>query len=76
MAGHGTDRETAVEIAKAYADEECTGEFGEVTDVDNRESDWQIEFKTHTFSDTYTHRIKVTKSVGNVVAHDRSSRFD
>lgn len=70
------DRETAVEIAEAFADEECVGELGDVVDVEDRDSDWIVEFRTHTLADAYSHRMKITKSVGNVIAHDRSEQSE
>lgn len=70
------DRETAIELVEEYADSECVGQFGDVTDVEERETEWRVEFRTHTPSDTHTHRVRITKSVGNVVSHDRSSRFE
>lgn len=70
------DKDTAIDIAEDFANDESIGQFGEVTDVEETETEWQVEFQTSTFSETYTHRIRITKSVGNVIAHDRSSRFD
>jgi hypothetical protein len=70
------DEQTAREIAEAYADAECVGEFGAVTDVESRNGEWEVVFETHTFSETYTHRLRITERVGNVIAHERSSRFD
>lgn len=70
------DAEMAIEIAEDYADNECIGEYGEITDVEERDSAWLVEFRTHTFSDAYTHHVQITKSVGNVVSHNRTSRFD
>lgn len=70
------DEETAIEIAEEYAGEECVGEFGEVTAIEEQDTDWIVEFETHTYSDAYTHRVTITKAVGNVVSHDRSSRFE
>lgn len=70
------DQETAIELAKEYADSECVGQFGDVTDVEERNTEWRIEFETHTLSDTHTHRVRIIKSVGNVISHDRTSRFE
>jgi hypothetical protein len=70
------DEQTAREIAEAYADAKCVGQFGAVTDVGKRDSEWEVVFETHTISETYTHRLRITESVGNVIAHERSSRFD
>jgi len=67
------DAEAATEIAEAYADEECVGQLGDVVEVEDRESEWIVEFRTHTFSDAYTHRVTITKAVGNVVDHERST---
>ncbi|WP_225336481.1 hypothetical protein [Halomicrobium urmianum] len=66
------DAETATGIAEDYADEECVGQLGDVVEVVEREAEWIVEFRTHTFSDAYTHRLTITKSVGNVVGHERS----
>lgn len=70
------DQDTATELAEEYADSECIGQFGEITEVDEHDTKWTIEFQTHTLSDSYTHRVQITKSVANVISHDRSSRFD
>lgn len=70
------DQEAAIELAKEYADSECIGQLGDVTEVEERETEWRIEFETHTLSDTHTHRVRITKSVGNVISHDRQSRFE
>lgn len=71
-----SDRDAAITLAERYADDDCIGQFDKVTEVEERELKWLIEFQTHTFSDTYTHRVRITKSVGNVISHDRSSRFE
>lgn len=76
MSDDVSDAQAAIEIAEAYADHECVGQFGEGTMTEERDTEWLIEFQTHTLSDTYTHRVRITKSVGNVIAHDRSSRFE
>jgi len=70
------DSETAIELATQYAESDCVGQFGEITDVEDRDATWVVEFRTHTFADRYSHRIEVTKSVGNVITHDRSSRLE
>ncbi|WP_226013528.1 hypothetical protein [Halomicrobium salinisoli] len=67
------DAEAATEIAEAYADEECIGQLGDVVAVEDRESEWLVEFRTHTFTDAYTHTVRITKAVGNVVGHERST---
>lgn len=67
--------ETAVEITEEYADT-CVGEFGDIVTTKEEDTEWVVEFQTHTFSDVYTHTIRITKSVGNVVSHDRTGRFD
>lgn len=66
------DAETATEIAREYAHAECVGQLGDVTAVAERDAVWVVEFRTHTFSDADTHRLQITKSVGNVVGHERS----
>ncbi|UOO96771.1 hypothetical protein MUK72_14580 (plasmid) [Halococcus dombrowskii] len=66
-----TDTDTAVEIAKDYADDECVGELGEILDARRENNDWIIEFRTHTFSDTYKHRVQMSP-IGNVFSHDRT----
>lgn len=75
MSDEVPNREVATEIAKEYADSECIGELGEVTDTEERDTEWVVEFQTHTFSDSYSHRVRITKSAGNVISHDRSTRF-
>lgn len=70
------DKEAVIEIAEEYADTECVGEFGDIVEVDERENEWIIVFRTHTFSDAYSHRIRITSAVGNVVAHERSNQFE
>lgn len=67
------NRETAIEIAATYAERECVGTFGDVTETEEEDAEWIVEFQTHTFSDAYTHRIRISKSVGNVLSHDRTS---
>lgn len=71
-----SDQEAAIKLARGYADRECVGQFGDVTDVEETDTEWHIEFQTHTLSDTYTYRVRITKSVGNVISYDRSSRFE
>lgn len=71
-----SDQEAAIALVKEYAASECVGRFGDVTDVEEREAEWFIKFHTSTSSDTHTHRVRITKSVGNVISHDRSSRFE
>lgn len=66
------DAETAIDVATEYADAECVGELGEVIDARREENVWVVEFRTHTFSDAYEHRVRITASVGNVISHDRS----
>ncbi|WP_123538232.1 hypothetical protein [Halosimplex salinum] len=75
MKGEVRDRETAVELAKEYADEECVGQWGDVTDVRQTDGSWVVEFRTHTYSDEYEHRIEMNH-VGNVFTHDRSGRLE
>ncbi|MFB6301467.1 MAG: hypothetical protein ABEH78_01195 [Haloferacaceae archaeon] len=74
--GGQVDRERAIEIARDYADGECVGELGEVLDAAKENDLWIVEFRTHTFSDSYDHRLKITVSVGNVVSHERKDRLD
>lgn len=71
-----SNQEAAIELVREYADRECVGQFGDVTDVEETDTEWGVEFETHTLSDTYAHRVRITKSVGNLVSHDRSSRFE
>lgn len=73
MGDEVTDADAATEIATEYADSECVGQPGDVVSVEERESDWVVEVRTHTYSDAYTHRIRITRSVGNVVEHDRET---
>jgi hypothetical protein len=70
MEGKITDTDTAVEIARDYSDDECVGEFGEVLEARRENNDWIVEFRTHTFSDTYKHRVQLSP-IGNVFSHDR-----
>lgn len=67
-----TDTDTAVEIARDYAVDECVGEFGEVLDARRENNNWIVEFRTYTFSATYKHRVQMTP-IGNVFSHDRIS---
>lgn len=76
MSNKVQDAETAVEIAEEYADEECIGELGDVIDTISENNVWIIMFRTHTFSDAYVHRVRITKSVGNIISHDRKDRPD
>ena len=71
MKGEITDADTAVEIAKDYADEECVGELGEVLDASRENNNWSVEFRTPTFSDTYKHHVQLSP-IGNVFSHDRT----
>lgn len=64
--------ESAEAIAETYADEECVGTLGEVIDVTREDDLWVVEFRTHTFSKAYIHRIEITSSVGNVISHERN----
>lgn len=70
------DEETAIEIAETYADEGCVGELGEILAVTSSDANWIVEFRTHTYDDFYDHRVVITKTVGNIISHDRSDRFD
>ena len=54
-----------------YANNECVGELGEVLDAKQENNTWIIEFRTHTFSNTYNHRIQMSP-IGNVFSHDRT----
>ncbi|MBX0323988.1 hypothetical protein EGH21_13195 [Halomicroarcula sp. F13] len=75
MEGTVDDADTAEALARTYADEECVGELGAEVSVERTDGGWVVEFRTHTFSDTYEHRIRITTE-GNVFGHERSSRFD
>lgn len=75
MHGEVHSEELAREVAREYADEECVGELGDVTDVTRDESSWILQFRTHTFSDEYHHEIRLN-DVGNVFVHERDSRFE
>lgn len=74
--GDEVDRDTAIEIAKNYADNECVGELGEVLNTEKEDSLWIVDFRTYTFSDSYDHRVKITVSVGNLISHERKDRLD
>lgn len=69
------DREAAVEAARKYAREECTGTFGEVIDVERDGTDWIVRFRTYGYSDEYHHCVRINR-VGNVFSHERDERFD
>mgnify|MGYP005852717017 CR=1 FL=1 len=71
-----TGKDTAIEIASDYADEECVGQLGEILDAYQEDSTWIVEFRTHTYADSYDHRVKITSTVGNIVSHERLSKFD
>jgi hypothetical protein len=68
--GHVSEQQ-AVEVAREYASDECVGEFGEILGVTREGSNWIVEFRTHTFDDAYDHRVTITASVGNLIAHER-----
>lgn len=70
MTGELIDREGAVGAAREYATEECVGRFGEVIDVERDDEDWSVRFRTHTYADEYTHRVRINR-VGNVFTHER-----
>lgn len=75
MVGDVRDEDAATEVATAYADEECVGTVGDVTAVRQTDSAWVVEFETHTYAETYEHRVKIN-SAGNVFAHERDDRLD
>lgn len=68
------DADAARDIAEPYAAEECVGTLGEVREVTREDDVWVVEFETHTFSDVFRHRIRITGSVGNVISHEREKR--
>jgi hypothetical protein len=70
------DERSARAVAEAYADTECVGQFGAVTDVGKRNGEWEVVFETHTTSEAYTHRVRISERAGTVIGHERSSRFD
>jgi hypothetical protein len=63
--------ETATEVAKAYADDECLGEVDEIVHTTQSGSGWVVEFVTQTFTDTYKHRVRINPP-GNVFSHERT----
>lgn len=67
------DAGAAETIAETYAGEECVGTLGEVIEVTRKESIWIVEFRTHTLSAEFVHRIEITAPVGNVITHDRNA---
>lgn len=73
--GDVQDADEAKAIALDYADEECVGEPGDVLDVTREDSDWIVEFRTHTFSDAYEHRVRISR-VGNLFSHERATRLE
>jgi hypothetical protein len=62
MAGEIEDADRAIEVVKNYADDECVGEFGEVLDARQENNNWTVEFRTHTFSDRYKHRVQLSST--------------
>lgn len=75
MVGDLRDPEAVKDAVREYADDECVGELGEVTDVTRDDSYWTAEFRTHTFSDEYRHEVRLNQ-VGNVFAHESDGRLD
>lgn len=71
MADRVQDADTAETIAENYAAQECVGTFGGVIDVTRDDSTWIVEFRTHTFSEEYVHRVEITETVGNIITHDQ-----
>lgn len=76
MSEEVSDQKTVTSLVKGYANRECVGQFGEITHIDEHDTEWQIEFETHTFSDTHTHTVRITKAVGNMVGHKRANQFE
>jgi len=70
------DKENAIEIAQDYADEECVGQIGDILDAYKENGNWLVEFRTHTYSDSYDHQVTITATVGNVISHKRGNRLD
>lgn len=68
--------DAAIEVATEYADENCVGELGDILDARREENEWIVEFRTHTYSDAYDHRVRLTAAVGNVVSHERTNHID
>ncbi|ELY35519.1 hypothetical protein C496_23121 [Natronorubrum tibetense GA33] len=68
--------DSAIEVAKGYANEECIGELGEIIDARREVNEWIVEFRTHTLSEAYDHCVRLTASVGNVVSHERSTNLE
>ena len=75
MEGEIENSDTAIEIAREYADVECVGELGEVLDARQENKSWIVEFRTHTFSDAYEHHVQLSP-IGNVFSHDRTSQIE
>jgi hypothetical protein len=75
MEGEIEEPDTAIERARDYAADNCVGELGEVLDARQENNRWIVEFRTHTFADAYEHRVQLSR-IGNVVSHDRPSRFE
>lgn len=71
MANAAEDAETAIELAREYADEECLGELGDVLDATEDGGLWVVRFLTHALAATYEHQVRVT-STGIVVGHERT----
>lgn len=74
MDGEVREAETAKDVARDYAEDECVGQFGAVTDVRREESSWVVEFRTHTYADECGHYVRINQ-VGTVYAHERDSQF-
>jgi len=70
------DKEDAIEIAQDYADDECVGQFGDILNASKEDSTWNVEFRTHTYGDSYDHRVTITATVGNVISHERGNRLN
>lgn len=73
--GEVENTDSAIQIAKEYAAEECVGQFGEILDASEENNGWAVEFRTHTYSDTYDHRLRLNR-VGNVFSHERGDRIE
>jgi len=61
-----------VDIAERYTDEGVSGSSGRVIDIEKRDTGWAVSFGTNLLGNV-TRQIRVTKSAGNVIAHEGST---
>ena len=54
---------TPVERAITYADRKCVGQLGDIADVEERNTEWPVEFKRTRSRIFIPHCVRITKSV-------------